>query len=230
MLRREVLNPLFGRVRGQLETVANYRAAIARLDAGVVGAALSGPPSAEVAAFMYKLEGYHRARLIKAFYSALQVDVRLFLVNPPVHVFLTAKITENVELIRTIPARMHESLKQKFVAELDKAPFNRARVTELLRKEYRSSGYNVRRIARDQTTKTIGQLTEIRQRQLGVDAYRWSTAGDERVREEHNANENLVFKWDSPPIGTGHPGSDIQCRCVAFPLVTAADRERLGGT
>jgi SPP1 gp7 family putative phage head morphogenesis protein len=73
-------------------------------------------------------------------------------------------------------------------------------------------------IARDQTLKLNGAITEIRQTNAGVDSYIWSTSLDERVREEHAALEGQTFSWSSPPE-VGHPGEDFQCRCVALPVI-----------
>lgn len=73
-------------------------------------------------------------------------------------------------------------------------------------------------IARDQTSKLNGQLTQLRQTQNGVSSYVWTTAGDERVRPTHAMNEGQTFKWNDPPA-TGHPGSDYSCRCTAIPVL-----------
>lgn len=71
-------------------------------------------------------------------------------------------------------------------------------------------------IARDQTLKLNGEITQVRQQAAGVNSYVWSTSLDERVRDEHAELEGEVFSWDSPPE-PGHPGQDFQCRCVAIP-------------
>ncbi len=73
-------------------------------------------------------------------------------------------------------------------------------------------------IARDQTLKLNGAITEIRQKEAGVDSYVWSTSLDERVRPEHASLEGQTFAWSSPP-SVGHPGEDFQCRCVAVPVI-----------
>lgn len=75
-----------------------------------------------------------------------------------------------------------------------------------------------RLIARDQTSKLNGALTRARQTSLGVSRYRWSGANDERERETHRENNGKTFSWDDPPP-TGHPGEDINCRCVAIPII-----------
>lgn len=74
-------------------------------------------------------------------------------------------------------------------------------------------------IARDQVSKLNSELTRLRQSELGIKRYIWSTSLDERVRDSHRANEGKVFSWDDPPAETGHPGEDINCRCVALPVV-----------
>lgn len=74
-------------------------------------------------------------------------------------------------------------------------------------------------IARDQTAKFNSDLTKLRQEQAGIDSYEWSTSGDERVRPTHRENDGKIFRWDTPPERTGHPGHDIQCRCVALAVV-----------
>lgn len=74
-------------------------------------------------------------------------------------------------------------------------------------------------IARDQTLKLSGNLTQARQVAAGVTSYIWSTSNDERVRPEHEALSGETFSWDAPP-DVGHPGEDIQCRCVAIPIIS----------
>jgi len=73
-------------------------------------------------------------------------------------------------------------------------------------------------IARDQVSKLNGDLTRMRQTEIGLKRYTWRTSLDERVRPTHRANEDHVFSWDDAPAGTGHPGQDFQCRCTAEPL------------
>lgn len=74
-------------------------------------------------------------------------------------------------------------------------------------------------IARDQTTKLNASLTKLRQQEVGVEEYIWQTSGDERVRATHRHNDGKKFRWDTPPEVTGHPGNDVNCRCVARPVL-----------
>lgn len=83
-------------------------------------------------------------------------------------------------------------------------------------------------IARDQTLKLNGQITQARQEAGGISRYVWSTSGDERVREAHAELDGQTFDWSDPPEVSDdgrreHPGGDYQCRCVAVPVVEEAE-------
>jgi hypothetical protein len=59
--------------------------------------------------------------------------------------------------------------------------------------------------------------------------YVWLTSGDEKVRPSHAANDGKIFYWSDPP-STGHPGEDINCRCVAVPYADLQDTAILVGS
>ena len=226
-LRRAVLEPLFRDLREGLADAVSITQVYRAADAAVEAAVVRGVPIELIRKSLASIDTYHRARIIKSFGAALGIDIGYLLTNPQIEMFMRRKIGENVDLISTIPPRMHAGLTRKLQDEFRAAPFDRQRLTRVVREEYGSTGYNLRRIVRDQSTKMTGELTEIRQRQMGVEGYKWSTSSDERVRDAHRANDGKFFRWDNPPAETGHPGADVQCRCVAIPALTRADRERL---
>lgn len=124
---------------------------------------------------------------------------------------------QNVDLIKTIPTRLHDELRgvvQKAFA--DAWPWKR--LSESIQQRFSVNEFVARRIARDQMGKLHGQLTQARQEAAGVKRYIWRTSKDERVRPEHAARENVEFSWDVPP-DDGHPGIPIQCRCHAEPVL-----------
>jgi len=86
-------------------------------------------------------------------------------------------------------------------------PPDRRLTTVGLAQKYKS---RARLIARDQVSKLNGQLTMLRQSNLGITKYRWQTAEDERVRHTHAILNNTVQTWDDPP-SIGNPGQPIQC-------------------
>ena len=215
--RLNILIPLFDAFGNDFTSAPNAAAAFITLDR--IPLQIPMTTRDEVRSILSDMDGYHRRRFIQTFRNGAQIDVRPFITRPEVDAFLSRKVEENVALIRTIPERTRDGLADRLRGELRTAPFDQERLTNLLREEYRSEGYNLRRITRDQTNKTVGQLSEIRQRQLGISRYTWRTAQDERVRPTHAANANMGFEWSRPPPLTGHPGNDIQCRCIALPIL-----------
>ena len=229
-LRRTYLNPMFIDLRRRLAGAEAANQAWRAMDDFVermTAQPKAGVPVHEIQAALDRMKGYHRKRVIDSFRAALALDIRGILTEPEISIFMAQKLSDNVDLIKTIPTRMHAALKARLERELRAAPFDQQVLTRVVRTEYGSSGYNLRRIVRDQTSKTIAGLTEVRQRQLGVDGYEWLTSQDERVRATHVANSGRFFLWSKPPTETGHPGDDVQCRCVAVPVVTDAARKRL---
>jgi SPP1 gp7 family putative phage head morphogenesis protein len=97
-------------------------------------------------------------------------------------------------------------------------------------------------IARDQVGKFNGELTAIRQQSIGVNEYYWRTAGDERVRDSHDALNGMLCRWDDDTVYSdddgetwqsrlsigaygGTPGQDFQCRCWAEAKLTEPTNE-----
>ena len=116
----------------------------------------------------------------------------------------------NIGLIVTIPANSHQRLLERVTRAVTAEPFSRQALHRVVSANYRLTEYQCRRICRDQVNKAIGQLTEVRQRQMGVRRYRWQSAEDQRVRATHQTNNGQVFAWNAAPA-TGHPGWEIQC-------------------
>ena len=232
-MRRGYFRPFVRAVQARLANATGTTDVYHALDAELLAIQArprAGVPVELIEARIRQLDGYHRAKLISTFRAALGVDIKMFLTRPAVAAFMTQKIAENVDLIRTIPPRFHEGLKRRVAEEFAEAPFDQARLRVMLRKEYQSSGYNLRRLTRDQTSKTIGGLTEKRHQQLGISRYVWRTSQDERVRASHEANNGRTFEWANPPAGTGHPSSDVQCRCNAEPLILPSQAAFWGAT
>ena len=226
-IKKKVVDPMFNDIRSGLAEAVASSEAIHAINSAHNKASRAGVPNALIRKQFNGLAGYHKKALIQTFQAALGIDMRPVLTEQITREFLNDRIAENVRLIKTIPDKFHQGLLASLQDELEFEAFNEQRLSKLLTREYGISGYNVRRIARDQTTKTIGGLTEIRQKQAGIAGYIWRTSGDESVRPTHAAHNGKFFLWANPPVATGHPGNDIQCRCTAEPVVRKVDRERL---
>ena len=219
ILRREILNPIMRdaeeRIRNAGQSYLSIRIAIQQIPD-----AASVQPLAEAAATaqMTRLRNYHTQKFTRLMSRYFGANVGPLIGDFGVENIMRDAIQDNVNLIRTISPRFHAQLTQEMLQLATDVPFDEREISRLLRKTYKMSGYNVRRIARDQTSKTIAKFNSARQRQIGVTEYIWRTVADERVRKTHVDNNGLMFSWSSPPPITGHPGDDIQCRCRADPV------------
>lgn len=89
--------------------------------------------------------------------------------------------------------------------------------------DYQVSHSKAKFLARQETSLLMSEFREQRYKSVGVNEYRWSTSGDQRVRPMHKALNGKIFTWDNPPIvdekgRRAHPGQDWGCRCIAIPI------------
>jgi SPP1 gp7 family putative phage head morphogenesis protein len=155
-------------------------------------------------------------RLKAAIKASLSIDISPVLnQSGPILDAMKAATKANIELITSIPDQYFDKLGEAVSKNMEAG----MRFEDLAKEVERIGDVTESRaklIARDQTSKMNGAFNEARQTSLGIDRYVWQTSGDERVREEHAANDGQVFSWNDPP-DTGHPGHDVNCRCVAIP-------------
>lgn len=130
-------------------------------------------------------------------------------------------ISENVDLIKTIPENTLDKMK-----DIVYDGFANGKTTTRMVKEIRNVyGVSRRRaelIARDQTAKLNGQIQRAQQQDAGITEYIWCSTGDERVRKSHKNLNGKKFSWNDAPVNSYgrkcHPGEDYQCRCIGRPV------------
>lgn len=146
-------------------------------------------------------------------------------------------VRDNVQLVKSVQydqlARMRE-----LVSTYHAGQETAGTLADQLVATFKLSDARADLIARDQTLKLNANISQLRQQQVGVTQYYWTTAGDERVRgnpaglypnssQDHWKLDGLLFSWSDPPIvddrngARAHPGVYFQCRCVAVPHVDA---------
>ena len=221
LLRRHVLRPMYRQLREGIHGAAGAADAYAEL-MNRPGVDLHDLDGRVIRKYFRRLSGQNKKKIIAAFRRALGIDVGVLLEDGPVRIALERRIDENIRLIRTIPSRFHDEMRDEFVRLIQDDPFNQQAVRQVLAEKYKSSGFNLRRIVRDQTAKATGQLNQIRQQQLGIEKFRWSASNDQRVRPEHQRLDNKVFAWNDLP-SEGAPGFAILCRCVAIAVLDIGD-------
>jgi SPP1 gp7 family putative phage head morphogenesis protein len=166
-----------------------------------------------------RIKDYHTQQFFKKAKAALGVDVKPLLHDLFIDQAFSLRLKENIALIKSIPVELHPQLVDKITEAFQKEPFNQKTWYDILQQRFNVASSRAKLIARDQTSKAIGEFTKIRQQQIGIDKYVWSGIDDGRERPSHVANNNKTFEWNNPPSDTGHPGSDFQCRCVAISVI-----------
>lgn len=227
-LRRLLLNHLLAEIRSGLSTAVAAAEAIDRLDqVTAVSDRRWNLVDEEVEAQATRVAGHHRKDLIDSFQSAVGVDISPVLEDADIRPLMDRWRRQNVSLIRTIPQRLHDGLTQRISTTFVDKPFDQQALRQVIAEEGKSSGWNLRRIARDQTNKAVGQLTRARHQQIGVTQYIWRAVQDERVRPEHAALDGTPQSWADPVPGAGYPGDAILCRCKAQPIIEGLEYPEL---
>lgn len=157
--------------------------------------------------------------------KAVGVDLNPVLDQEGMRDYIDAATWSNLQLIKSVPEEYFKRIENAVMGGVrgGDAP------TKIAQNIQEATGISRRRaqlIARDQSAKLTGEITERRQRQAGVKYFRWVTSKDQRVGDDHRraARRDVgygpgVYRWDNPPK-EGVPGnaSRPNCRCTATPV------------
>lgn len=168
--------------------------------------------------FTQDVDNHQKQRFYVAMEEAVGVNLQSVIQRDNVEDVLVSMTRSNVALIRSIPEEYFKKIESMIWTNVTQGTKSTSMIKEL-QKIGNVTEKRARLIARDQTAKLNSALNQQRQQNLGIEEYVWRTSGDgDRVRETHRENNGKTFRWDDPPE-TGHPGEDIQCRCVAIPII-----------
>lgn len=144
---------------------------------------------------------------------------------------------QNSRLVKNVSDRFLDSLETK-IDDGARQGLRAEDIAKQIETDFVDDGVDVqtarnraRLIARDQVASFRGDLTRVRQKELGIDSFVWRTSQDERVRKSHAEREGVQFDWNRDfkeqldEMGLtidkidGPPGRPIQCRCTAEPVL-----------
>lgn len=133
-------------------------------------------------------------------------------------------VADNVRLVKSLAADHLEDLKG-IVVRGARAGLTDTDVAQQIQQRFGVAYDRAALIATDQIGKLNGELNQLRQQNLGVRRYRWSSSQDERVRKLHRDLNGTIQEWAKPPVidartgQRGHPGQAIRCRCSPIPII-----------
>jgi SPP1 gp7 family putative phage head morphogenesis protein len=158
----------------------------------------------------------------RAFQGALRkagFTVR-FKMTPAAQDIMTATISEQVGLIRSIPQQYLKDV-EGIVMRGVQIGRDAASISEALQLNYDVTQRRAALIARDQNNKATASITKARQLEIGITQAEWlHSAGGRQPRKTHVANSGKTYDvaegWLDPAEGKRiWPGELINCRCVA---------------
>lgn len=164
------------------------------------------------------------------------VGIDVFGDSPALQDLLEASALDNARLITTIPDQYLNQVQSIVMTNMRSGLLPRNIVGQL-RNQFGITQRRAALIARDQTSKINGEISKARQENAGFEFFRWQTAEDSRVRDDHDRIEEQdigygtgVYRWDDPPRNDKGqriiPGQEINCRCVAIPVSRAQVNEQ----
>lgn len=140
-------------------------------------------------------------------------------INDQLKEILSATISENVTLIKNIPAKYMTNIQGAVMRSI--ASGNGLK--DLVPAINKQKGITLRRariIAADQTSKAYSNLTASRMQDVGLEEYIWRhTPGSRYPRHEHEAMDGNIYSFKNPPVidsktgERGIPGQLIHCNC-----------------
>lgn len=147
------------------------------------------------------------------------IDLSAYLRNSPNIVERINELTvSNIQLIKSIRTQYLDKVQNAVMQAMVQGSLNKD-LAEQLKKLGKDAESRAMLIARDQSSKLNAALTRARHEEVGIKKYMWSTSGDERVRASHAEKDGQIFEYTNPPADTGHPGHDVNCRCVQIPVL-----------
>lgn len=155
------------------------------------------------------------------------IDLAGYLRNSPnIAEKVNAMTSANVQLIKSIRSQYLDKVQNAVTQALVSGSLNKD-LTAQIKSIGQTTEKRAAFIARDQSSKLNAALTQARHEDLGVKKYMWSTAGDERVRDSHAEKDGQIFEYANPPADTGHPGHDVNCRCVQIAVFDETQEKQI---
>lgn len=147
-------------------------------------------------------------------------------------------IHENASKIRTLPMEVASDLSKHIANQTVKGLRPDAMAAKIKAYAPYLASWQVTRLARTQTASTQEAITQIRAQKIGLDAYTWHGALDQRERYAHRRMENVLCIYHNPPnpeelfpakgikpYGCYNAGCTFNCRCYSAPVIDLDDLE-----
>jgi SPP1 gp7 family putative phage head morphogenesis protein len=158
-----------------------------------------------------RTEEWHRGKWVRAVLAGAQVDLETLLGPEDEAETIDAFLVRNTSLIRDV----NEQARSKVADAVLRGLQQRQPVTEITKAIREATGFarkRARRIAADQSVKLSSALDRERQRQAGLDHWKWKHSHKLHPRPEHVARDGKIYTDKTAP--EDEPGELPFCGCV----------------
>jgi len=164
----------------------------------------------------------------KTIENAIGVDLGGIIESENLAEFVELQTIQNAELIKRVPQDAIEDIRRIVLNGLSKGQ-RAEEITRQISGNFKGTVFSkmnnrIKTIARTEVAKLNSQITNKRLTNLGIERAVWDATNDSRTRachakrdgKEYNIAEGLYSSCDGLTI---QPGQEINCRCVAVPIV-----------
>lgn len=172
--------------------------------------------------YAVQLSTWNKAQVFRLIKAGLGIDP--YVMEPYLAEELNVFVINNVNLIKTVNAQFIEQTEQIVYDGMRRGLRHEEISKQILGSgkdelgkvsRFKNAKTRANLIGRDQTNKLNGNLTRLRQTNIGVKRYIWRAVGDSRTRDKHAGFNGNEYTWEKGAPGGIHPGDEIQCRCYA---------------
>jgi SPP1 gp7 family putative phage head morphogenesis protein len=163
------------------------------------------------------------------------LSLKTGLVNENLDEALSAAVTENVNLIKSISQDYLGQVSGAVMRSLQPGGNGLADLVPFLQERKEITKRRARNIALDQTRKAFNDANAIRMQSLGVKKFEWiHSGGGAHPRKDHIEMSGNIYSFDDlPVIGVmygvevrGLPGQLPNCRCTMRPVIEFDEGEQ----
>lgn len=158
-----------------------------------------------------RMEEWHRGKWVRAVLAGVEVNLDLIIGAADVRETIEAFLVRNTSLIRDISEQARGR-----IADAVLRGYQQRKPTAEVAKEIREAAGmardRARRVAADQTVKLSSALDRERQRQAGLDHWKWKHSHKLHPRPAHVARDGNIYTDETAP--SDEPGELPFCGCV----------------
>lgn len=159
----------------------------------------------------FRVEKWHRGKWVRAVLSGADVDLETLIGPEEVRETIDALLVRNTSLIRDINEQARGRIADAVLRGFQQRK-TIADVTKEIREAAGMARKRARRVAADQTVKLASALDRERQRQAGLDHWKWKHSHKLHPRPEHVARDGKIYTDETAP--EDEPGELPFCGCV----------------